>query len=250
MEFLHFIHSKEVRDHLKQTGHTFTPREAACVVYACQNYTLEEKKEVYECICEEYDDPELESFLKAYMDQVEKTLGRFYQVEPGCRYSFRLIYPKETPITVKEAETYPDPKSLLTAAFEEEIRIRQERKELPVYCILKKTFDDLREPVLMTTSVGFEPLDIHDFEARELLDLEKQFENYVDAVQLPVPFEGGYLTYVYGSYEVENYSGKEDEILYEIAKFPWVDDVFGTDHGVFKLDRYWNYTTYQVPETN
>ena len=43
MDLFRFIDSKDIREHLRQIGYSFTAPEAAFLVWQCRNATLKEK---------------------------------------------------------------------------------------------------------------------------------------------------------------------------------------------------------------
>lgn len=52
MDIFRFLNSKDIREHLKQLGYSFTAPEAAFLVWQCRSVTLKEKMAAWREIIE------------------------------------------------------------------------------------------------------------------------------------------------------------------------------------------------------
>ena len=109
MDFIRFINSRDIRDHLKKTGYTLRGPEAAYAVYRSREATLKEKFDAWTHMIETMPDCCIFSpfigykggfhdFLRSYMDLKRTTIDSFcsndggiYAVYPWDEFSDRLF---------------------------------------------------------------------------------------------------------------------------------------------------------------
>ena len=103
MDLFRFIDSKDIREHLRQIGYSFTAPEAAFLVWQCRSVTLKEKIAAWRTIIETMPDcsmaermnmnaiPSVHKFLEQYITLMERLLENFY-CEEHAVYSYSGSY--------------------------------------------------------------------------------------------------------------------------------------------------------------
>ena len=106
-----FLNSKDIAEHWKKIGFSCTPVQAAYIIYASRERSLQEKHEAWKELIEttpdcslaegrrkegmkHFDIPDaltgsLHAFLRAYMALEDKTSERFYREEENTAYGYR-----------------------------------------------------------------------------------------------------------------------------------------------------------------
>ena len=103
-EICRFVNSKDIKQHLLETGYSFSTAEAAWLVYQCRGVTLSEKIEAWEDIIKTMPDQEIDSphFDKPY-DSIRKVISDFIDLKkkaselflteaPAAFYQYTLVY--------------------------------------------------------------------------------------------------------------------------------------------------------------
>jgi len=100
-----FINSKAIRNHCREIKHKFSFVEAAYLVWASENHTIEDKHNTFLMLIEEFHDKEiaerpwtphiesLHDFLKQFIQIENKYISIFYKDELNCVYSYEIRYP-------------------------------------------------------------------------------------------------------------------------------------------------------------
>lgn len=110
IDFLKFVNSETVRNHLQQIQYQPTPLEAAWLTWQCETISLEEKRAAWRGIIETLPDcptgsrtmglkakyrDSTHTFLQAYIAQQEELASKFYQTsEPAIYQAEYQILPK------------------------------------------------------------------------------------------------------------------------------------------------------------
>ncbi len=112
MDIFKYINSKDIRDHLKQIGYTFSSLEAAWLIWQCRDLTIKEKHRAWDELIDTMPDCEiperlntcaqksLHGFLRRYMEIEDRLIRSFYDekiplsatVDTQCVYRFELKY--------------------------------------------------------------------------------------------------------------------------------------------------------------
>lgn len=119
MDLFRFIDSKDIREHLRQIGYSFTAPEAAFLVWQCRSVTLKEKIAAWRTIIETMPDcsmaermnmnaiPSVHKFLEQYITLMERLLANFY-CEEHAVYSYSGSYWDGSDFSEKYERLYPD----------------------------------------------------------------------------------------------------------------------------------------------
>ena len=59
LDIYKFINSKAIRNHCRKINHTFTPVEAAYLIWASEHHTIEEKHNAFLRLIDKYPDMEI-----------------------------------------------------------------------------------------------------------------------------------------------------------------------------------------------
>ena len=102
MDVFRYINSEDIREHLRESGYTFSSLEAAWLIYQCKNISLKEKHTAFNELIDTMPDCEIEKrnhtvpqkslhrFLKRYMAIENRHMDTFYSSRNSA-YSFRYI---------------------------------------------------------------------------------------------------------------------------------------------------------------
>lgn len=119
MDLFRFIDSKDIREHLRQIGYSFTAPEAAFLVWQCRSVTLKEKIAAWREIIETMPDcsmvermnmdaiPSVHKFLEQYITLMERLLANFY-CEEHAVYSYSGSYRDGSDFAEEYNRLYPD----------------------------------------------------------------------------------------------------------------------------------------------
>ena len=119
MDLFRFIDSKDIREHLRQMGYSFTAPEAAFLVWQCRSTTLKEKIAAWREIIETMPDcsmvermnmdaiPSVHKFLEQYIALMERLLANFY-CEEHAVYSYSGSYRDGSDFEEEYNRLYPD----------------------------------------------------------------------------------------------------------------------------------------------
>ena len=119
MDLFRFIDSKDIREHLRQIGYSFTAPEAAFLVWQCRSVTLKEKIAAWREISRTISDcsmgerlnmdemPSIHEFLEQYITLIERLLANFY-CEEHAVYSYSGSYQDGSDFAEEYNRLYPD----------------------------------------------------------------------------------------------------------------------------------------------
>ena len=119
MDLFRFIDSKDIREHLRQIGYSFTAPEAAFLVWQCRSVTLKEKIAAWREISRTISDcsmgerlnmdemPSIHEFLEQYITLIERLLVNFY-CEEHAVYSYSGSYQDGSDFAEEYNRLYPD----------------------------------------------------------------------------------------------------------------------------------------------
>lgn len=119
MDIFRFLNSKDIREHLKRLGYSFTAPEAAFLVWQCRGVTLKEKMAAWreiirtmpDCSMEERlnmdEMPSIHGFLEQYITLMERLLENFY-CEVHAVYSYSGSYQDGSDFAEEYDHLYPD----------------------------------------------------------------------------------------------------------------------------------------------
>lgn len=119
MDIFRFLNSKDIREHLKQLGYSFTAPEAAFLVWQCRSVTLKEKMAAWreiirtmpDCSMEERLNmdkmPSIHGFLEQYITLMERLLENFH-CEVHAVYSYSGSYQDGSDFAEDYSWLYPD----------------------------------------------------------------------------------------------------------------------------------------------
>lgn len=132
MDLFRFIDSKDIREHLRQIGYSFTAPEAAFLVWQCRSVTLKEKIAAWRTIIETMPDcsmvermnmdaiPSVHKFLEQYIALMKRLLENFY-CEEHAVYSYGGSYRDGSDFSEKYERLYPDVTSCVAGLLNDEV---------------------------------------------------------------------------------------------------------------------------------
>lgn len=132
MDLFRFIDSKDIREHLRQIGYSFTAPEAAFLVWQCRSTTLKEKIAAWREIIETMPDcsmaermnmnaiPSVHKFLEQYIALMKRLLANFY-CEEHAVYSYSGSYRDGSDFSEKYERLYPDVTSCVAGLLNDEV---------------------------------------------------------------------------------------------------------------------------------
>ena len=189
MDFIRFINSRDIRDHLKKTGYTLRGPEAAYAVYRSREATLKEKFDAWTHMIETMPDCCIFSpfigykggfhdFLRSYICSND---GGIYAVYPWDEFSDRLFSSYDNLLEWLRDHL---------AKYDEEEKKAMVRERIKV----KKLYIDDREDRPREINIRInERMEIMCAEANPLngrdLDIDTVFDEM--AVKIPTPFRRG-----------------------------------------------------------
>lgn len=104
MNIYPFINSRDIREHLKKIGYTFSSLEAAWLVYQCRTASLAEKHAAWQEIIDTMPDCKIEkrlntqpreslhTFLQEYMALQNTYIEELYRTDGHTVYQYRCVY--------------------------------------------------------------------------------------------------------------------------------------------------------------
>ena len=104
MDIISLINSKDIQKHLRDIGYKFNSLEAAWLIYECKRLCYEEKKELWLELIATMQDCEvpssynckgwrsLHTFLKEYIDLIDREIKEFFSEAPLGKYLYRYSY--------------------------------------------------------------------------------------------------------------------------------------------------------------
>lgn len=131
MDLFRFIDSKDIREHLRQMGYSFTAPEAAFLVWQCRSTTLKEKIAAWREIIETMPDcsmvermnmdaiPSVHKFLEQYIALMKRLLENFY-CEEHAVYSYGGSYRDGSDFDEEYDRLYPDIVSCIAGLLNDE----------------------------------------------------------------------------------------------------------------------------------
>lgn len=132
MDLFRFIDSKDIREHLRQIGYSFTAPEAAFLVWQCRSVTLKEKIAAWREIIETMPDcsmvermnmdaiPSVHKFLEQYIALMKRLLENFY-CEEHAVYSYGGSYRDGSDFDEEYDRLYPDIVSCIAGLLNDEV---------------------------------------------------------------------------------------------------------------------------------
>ena len=114
MNVFEFINSRDVAEHLKSIGYSFSPVEAAWLVWQSKNHTMKERHDAWREIIRIYPDCSIEHlaeesyteglhrYLEEYMEMEEALVKDFLQNESGDVYRYTMLCENDTDWCVDE----------------------------------------------------------------------------------------------------------------------------------------------------
>ena len=109
-----FFNSKDIADHCKSIGHTFSALEMAYIIWFSERHTLEEKHRAWQYLIDNYPDEEipegkwlddsgelvrkersLHKFLQHYIEIEKQFLEDFVKTQDGYIYDYAIMYSGE-----------------------------------------------------------------------------------------------------------------------------------------------------------
>lgn len=132
MDLFRFIDSKDIREHLRQMGYSFTAPEAAFLVWQCRSTTLKEKIAAWREIIETMPDcsmvermnmdaiPSVHKFLEQYIALMKRLLENFY-CEEHAVYSYGGSYRDGSDFDEEYDRLYPDVTSCVAGLLNDEV---------------------------------------------------------------------------------------------------------------------------------
>ena len=199
MDFIRFINSRDIRDHLKKTGYTFRGPEAAYAVYRSRETTLKEKFDAWTHMIETMPDCYISSpfigykggfhdFLRSYMDLKRTTMDRFCSNDGGIYAVYSWDY-----FMGRLFSSYDNLFDWLRgylAKYDDEEERAMVRERIKV----KKLYIDDREDRPREINIRInEQMEIMSAEEEPLngrnLDIDTVFDEM--AVKIPTPFSRG-----------------------------------------------------------
>lgn len=209
-----FINSKAIRNHCREIKHKFSSVEAAYLIWASENHTIEDKHNTFIKLSEEFPDMEiaerpwppriesLHAFLKRFIQIENKYISTFYKDEPNCVYSYEIWYPGAETVRGLHPRLF----SKFSICYEEIKRAINEHLEhyknigynIKSICIkatkswIINDKDDYSKRISLLMNYDNEPIDIYDYhtiisdEDREVLDAFKGMRP-----EIPTPFKKG-----------------------------------------------------------
>lgn len=100
-----FINSSAIQNYCREIKHKFTAVEAAYLIWASENHSIEDKRKAFLTLIEKFPDMEiaerpwtpyiksLHDFLNKFIEIENKYISIFYKDEQNCVYSYEIWYP-------------------------------------------------------------------------------------------------------------------------------------------------------------
>lgn len=243
MDFLKFINSNAIRNHLKEINYEFTADEAAFVVWANDNKTIKEKHLAWEWIIHNMEDVNihdkfermyfeeelnipkyytLHNCLKKYMELENKVIEAALTTEGNTVFSFETYYHGD-PSVCEDGRLFTSLDKLMKAVDEEISDMSEYQLK---WILIKKSWlnTDEKKYVELKLNPDKSIFDIVD-DARVRTDLESSLWKLFECMwfEIPTPFKKGDI--VYENFEYCSNNGKDMPFVLEKICYWGIDDI-------------------------
>lgn len=203
MDIYEYFNSRDVAEHCKKLGHSFTGREMAYLIWQSNHHTLHHKIAAWEELIltmpdEEHKDFEyagghgLHHFLRIYIDRLLKFLADFQHNSGDYLYSYEKLYP-DSPYRCQDGDSLFTSYDRCIATAVTDIA---DSNESVSFRVRKRRLDDpaskIEDDPFLYLTAHAEPMDliVAPYRGEEDL-LVTPFGFYGMFIDIPTPFKSG-----------------------------------------------------------